>query len=153
MLDSLVLKKFTNYLELIRFNRPIGFLLLMWPCWFGLSLLELEIITLISWLLIFFLGSFFMRSAGCIINDIIDRNIDKLVKRTKSRPIASNSVSLTEAILLLIFFLFLGLLILLQFNLYSIFCGVLSIPFIILYPFMKRITSVSYTHLTLPTKA
>ncbi|MAV63631.1 MAG: 4-hydroxybenzoate octaprenyltransferase [Candidatus Marinimicrobia bacterium] len=140
MLDSLVFKKFTNYLELIRFNRPIGFLLLMWPCWFGLSILELEIITLISWLLIFFLGSFFMRSAGCIINDIIDRNIDKLVKRTKSRPIASNNVSLTEAILLLIFFLLLGLLVLLQFNLYSIFCGVLSIPFIILYPFMKRIT-------------
>tara|TARA_B100001778_G_scaffold253026_1_gene213133 strand:+ start:34 stop:897 length:864 start_codon:yes stop_codon:yes gene_type:complete len=140
MLDSFVLKKLTNYLKLIRFSKPIGFLLLMWPCWFGLSLLELKIITLAYWLLIFFLGSFFMRSAGCIINDIIDRDIDKLVKRTQSRPITSKSISLIEAILLLIFFLLLGFLILLQFDLHAIICGLLSVPIIIIYPFMKRIT-------------
>ena len=140
MLDSLVLKKITNYLEIIRFNRPIGFLLLMWPCWFGLSLLDLEIKILTFWLLIFLFGSFFMRSAGCIINDIVDRNIDKSVQRTKFRPLASNKISIVEAFLLLFFFLFLSLILLLQFNLYSIILGILSIPFVILYPFMKRIT-------------
>ena len=140
MLDSLVLKKFTNYLELIRFNKPIGFLLLMWPCWFGLSLLKLEIKILTYWLIIFLFGSFFMRSAGCIINDIIDRKIDKSIQRTKLRPIASKKISMFEAIILLIVFLVLGLIVLLQFNLYSIFFGLLSLPFVILYPFMKRIT-------------
>ena len=140
MLDSLVLKKITNYLELIRFNKPIGFLLLMWPSWFGLSLLDLEIKTLFYWLLIFLFGSFFMRSAGCIINDIVDRNIDKSVKRTRIRPLASNKISIIEAILLLFIFLFLSLVILLQFNLYSIIFGLMSMPFVILYPFMKRIT-------------
>ena len=140
MLDSLVIKKITNYLEIIRFNKPIGFLLLMWPCWFGLSLLNLEINILTSWLLVFLLGSFFMRSAGCIINDIVDRNIDKLVQRTKFRPLASNKISVIEAFLLLLFFLFLSFIILLQFNFYSIIFGVLSVPFVILYPFMKRIT-------------
>ncbi len=140
MLDSLVLRKFTNYLELIRFKRPIGFLLLMWPCWFGLTLLNLETLILVNWLIIFFLGSFFMRSAGCIINDIVDRNIDKSVVRTQHRPLASKNVSMIEAILILIFFLLLGFLILLQFNLYSVIVGLLSMPFVIIYPFMKRIT-------------
>ncbi len=140
MLDSLVLKKFTNYLELIRFNKPIGFLLLMWPCWFGLSLLELQLKNFITWLIIFFLGSFFMRSAGCIINDIIDRDFDRSVQRTKLRPIASNAISIIEAMVLLFIFLILGLIILLQFSLYTIFIGSLSLPFIILYPFMKRFT-------------
>ena len=140
MLDSLILKKISNYLELIRFSKPIGFLLLMWPCWFGLSLLNLEIEILISWLIIFLLGSFFMRSAGCIINDIIDRDFDKSVERTKLRPLASNRISIVEAVLLLCSFLLLSLIILLQFNLYSIILGLISIPFVILYPFMKRIT-------------
>ena len=82
MLENLVTKKIYNYLELIRFYKPIGFLLLMWPCWFALSILELEFKSFVFWLLIFFTGSFFMRSAGCIINDIVDRNIDLKVKRT-----------------------------------------------------------------------
>ncbi len=140
MLDSLVLRKFNNYLELIRFNKPIGFLLLMWPSWFGLLLLDLEVNILINWLILFFLGSFFMRSAGCIINDIVDKDIDKYIKRTKLRPLASKNVSLLETILLLIFFLILGLVILLQFNFYSIIVGILSLPLVVLYPFMKRIT-------------
>ncbi len=140
MLDSLVLKKITNYLEIIRFKKPIGFLLLMWPCWFGLSLLDLEIKILINWQFIFLLGSFCMRSSGCIINDIVDKDIDKLVLRTHQRPLTSNKISIIEAFLLLIFFLFLSLIILLQFNLYSIILGLLSMPFVILYPFMKRIT-------------
>ena len=85
MLDSLVLKRFKDYLNLIRFNKPIGFLLLMWPCWFGLSILELDLNLLVFWLMNIFLGSFFMRSAGCIINDIIDINIDKNIFRKKNK--------------------------------------------------------------------
>ena len=141
MLDSLVIKKFTDYLNLIRFNKPIGFLLLMWPCWFSLSILDLNLNSLFFWLVIFFLGSFFMRSAGCIINDIIDRDIDKKIYRTKQRPLAAKRISLIEAILILIVLLLISFLILLQFNYNAIIVGLLSIPFIILYPFMKRITN------------
>ncbi len=140
MLDSFVLKKIVNYLELIRFRKPIGFLLLMWPCWFALALLDLEFKVLIYWLIVFLLGSFFMRSAGCIINDIVDRDIDKGVKRTKLRPLASRRTNMIEAIILLFIFLILGLVILLQFNLYSIIIGLISLPLVIIYPFMKRIT-------------
>ena len=140
MLDSLVLKKITSYLDLIRFYKPIGFLLLMWPCWFSLSLLKLEINLLLSWLIIFLMGSFFMRSAGCIINDMVDKEIDKNVYRTASRPLASGNISLTEASILLFILLFLSLLILLQFKFFTIIIGLLSIPFVILYPFAKRFT-------------
>ena len=140
MLDSLVLKKITSYLDLIRFYKPIGFLLLMWPCWFSLSLLKLEINLLLSWLIIFLMGSFFMRSAGCIINDMVDKEIDKSVYRTALRPLASGNISLTEASILLFILLFLSLLILLQFKFFTMIIGLLSIPFVILYPFAKRFT-------------
>ena len=82
-----------------------------------------------------------MRSAGCIINDIIDKDIDKEIYRTKQRPLAAKRISLIEAILLLIVLLGISFLILLQFNYNAIIVGLLSIPFIILYPFMKRITN------------
>ena len=140
MLDSLVLKKITSYLDLIRFYKPIGFLLLMWPCWFSLSLLKLEINLLLSWLIIFLIGSFFMRSAGCIINDMVDKEIDKNVYRTALRPLASGNISLTEASILLFILLSLSLLILLQFKFFTMIIGLLSIPFVILYPFAKRFT-------------
>ena len=140
MLDSLVLKKITSYLDLIRFYKPIGFLLLMWPCWFSLSLLKLEINLLLSWLIIFLMGSFFMRSAGCIINDMVDKEIDKNVYRTALRPLASGNISLTEASFLLFILLSLSLLILLQFKFFTMIIGLLSIPFVILYPFAKRFT-------------
>ena len=140
MLDSIVLLKISNYLELIRFKKPIGFLLLMWPCWFALSILGIELKFLINWFIIFLLGSFFMRSAGCIINDIVDINIDKYVKRTQLRPLASKKISIIEAIAILFIFLLLSLVLLFKFNLYSIIIGILSLPFIIIYPYMKRIT-------------
>lgn len=140
MLDSLVLKKITSYLDLIRLYKPIGFLLLMWPCWFSLSLLKLEINLLLSWLIIFLIGSFFMRSAGCIINDMVDKEIDKNVYRTALRPLASGNISLTEASILLFILLSLSLLILLQFKFFTMIIGLLSIPFVILYPFAKRFT-------------
>ena len=140
MLDSLVLKKITSYLNLIRFYKPIGFLLLMWPCWFSLSLLKLEINLLLSWLIIFLMGSFFMRSAGCIINDMVDKEIDKNVYLTALRPLASGNISLIEASILLFILLFLSSLILLQFKFFTMIIGLLSIPFVILYPFAKRFT-------------
>ena len=81
-----------------------------------------------------------MRSAGCIINDLVDINIDKNILRTANRPLASNKISKTEAIIYLLFLLFLGFFLLLQFNFFSLLIGVSSLPFIILYPFMKRCT-------------
>ena len=140
MLDKIIPKKIIYLSRLIRLDKPIGFLLLMWPCWFALASLQTNNFDIIIWYIIFFLGSFFMRSAGCIINDIVDRNIDLQVKRTKSRPIASNKINLIEAFIILFIFLLLSLLILLQFNYMSILVGLLSMPLIILYPFMKRIT-------------
>ncbi len=140
MWDNLVVKKTFDYCELIRLNKPIGFLLLMWPCWFGLALLKTETSKLIFWYLLFLIGSFLMRSAGCIINDIIDIDFDQKVARTKFRPLASKKISITEAILLLIILLVISFFILLEFNFKSIVLGLLSVPFVILYPFMKRIT-------------
>ncbi len=140
MWDNLVVKKVFDYFELIRINQPIGFLLLMWPCWFGLALLKTETSKLLFWYLLFLIGSFLMRSAGCIINDIIDIDFDQKVTRTKFRPLASKKISITEAILLLIILLVISFFILLEFNFKSIVLGLLSVPFVILYPFMKRIT-------------
>ena len=140
MWDNLVVKKIFDYCELIRLNKPIGFLLLMWPCWFGLALLKTETSKLLFWYLLFLIGSFLMRSAGCIINDIIDIDFDQKVTRTKFRPLASKKISITEAILLLIILLVISFFILLEFNFKSIVLGLLSVPFVILYPFMKRVT-------------
>ena len=88
------------FIELTRLNKPIGFMLLFWPCSWGLAYAfkynqNLELF--IYYLVLFFLGSVLMRSAGCIINDIVDRNLDKKVKRTKNRPLASGKISLLEA--------------------------------------------------------
>ena len=91
-------------------------------------------------MLVFFIGSIIIRGAGCIINDLFDRNLDKLVERTKNRPIASGAVSIKEAIILLLLLLFLGFLILLSLNITSITIGVIAIFFIVLYPLMKRVT-------------
>ena len=140
MWDNLVVKKILDYCELIRLNKPIGFLLLMWPCWFGLALLKTETSKLLFWYVLFLIGSFLMRSAGCIINDIIDIDFDQKVTRTKFRPLASKKISISEAILLLIIFLVISFFILLEFNFKSIVLGLLSMPFVILYPFMKRMT-------------
>ena len=140
MLKSIFLNKFKNYLDLIRFSKPIGFLLLMWPSWFSLSIIKLEFSSFIFWLTLFFFGSFFMRSAGCIINDIIDMEIDKKINRTENRPLASKNVSLFEAIFLLFILLSISFIILMQFDFFSIIVGLFSIPLVIIYPFMKRIT-------------
>ena len=140
MLDIIVPKKVLYFLDLIRFNQPIGFMLLTWPCWFGLASLSINQLTLLKWYILFLFGSFFMRSAGCIINDIIDINLDKDVERTSQRPLVTKKVSIIEAIILLIVLLLFSLLILLQFNTKTIILALLSVPLIIIYPIMKRIT-------------
>ena len=140
MLDKIFPLKLIYLLDLIRFSKPIGFMLLVWPCWFALTLVTLEYINLIKWYFLFFIGAFLMRSAGCIINDLADIDIDKKVSRTKSRPLASNKIKKIEALVSLLLLLLLSLIVLLQFNLFSILFGIGSIPIIILYPFMKRHT-------------
>ena len=139
MFYKFVPKKIIYLLDLIRLNKPIGFLLLMWPCWLGLANLNNNL-ELIKWYLFFIIGAFLMRSAGCIINDLIDIDFDKKISRTAERPLTSKNISIFESILLLFFLLFLSLLILLQFNFQSIIVGFLSIPLIILYPLLKRYT-------------
>ena len=140
MLDTSLPSKIKSFLDLIRFNRPTGFTLLMWPCWFGLASLSINQLTLLKWYILFLFGSFLMRSAGCIINDIIDINLDKDIERTSQRPLVTKKISIIEAIILLIVLLLFSLLILLQFNTKTIILALLSVPLIIIYPIMKRIT-------------
>ena len=127
----------------MRLDKPIGFMLLFWPCSWSFAVILYENSLSEKWLIyifLFFIGSVLMRSAGCIYNDIIDKKIDQQVKRTKSRPVASNKVSILNAWLLTILLSFLSLIILLQFNNTAILFGLSSGLLIILYPFMKRIT-------------
>jgi 4-hydroxybenzoate polyprenyltransferase len=135
-----VKSKLESLIQLTRINRPTGIWLLFLPCLFGIFLshktnLELKILPI---LLLFFLGSVIMRSAGCIINDIADRNFDKKVKRTKSRPIANNNLNLIEASALLAILLVAGLVILMQFNILTIKLGFGALLLIALYPLTKR---------------
>jgi len=140
MLDKTIPKKIKNLFDLIRLDKPIGFLLLMWPCWFALAKIEENIFYKISWYFCFFIGAFLMRSAGCIINDLVDINIDRKVLRTSIRPLTSNKITVFEAIALLIILLALSLLVLLQFNYQAILIALISLPLIIIYPFIKRFT-------------
>lgn len=131
-----------NYLQLTRIKKPIGIWLLFFPCLFGLALSSKQNphFDFIYFTILFFIGSVLMRSAGCVINDIFDRNFDKNVKRTKERPIASGNISVEGALIFLAILLFLALLILLQFNNQTILLGCASLIFVFSYPLMKRIT-------------
>ena len=130
-------KKIVYCLELIRFEKPIGFLLLMWPCWFTLALFSNNNIKLY---ILFFIGSFCMRSVGCIINDYIDQSIDKKVERTSRRPLAVGSLNLIDISILISILLIISLIILMQFNFIAIMISLTSIPLVIIYPLMKRFT-------------
>ena len=141
MLDKIVSIKIGHYLDLIRFYKPIGVMLLVWPCWFALSLLPNNQLNLIFWYFLFFIGAFFMRSAGCIINDLVDINIDTKIKRTSDRPLASKKISINQAKVFLIILLLLSFVVLIQFKLTTILVGQASLPLIVLYPFMKRYTN------------
>ena len=131
-------QKINHLIKLGRYNNPAGALLLMWPCFWGtLAQFENQLILLES-LILFLFGSFIMRGAGCCINDLFDRNIDKLVERTKSRPLAQNSLKISEALIFIFIQLLLGLIIILQFDFKIIIMGLVIIPFVVIYPLVKR---------------
>jgi 4-hydroxybenzoate polyprenyltransferase len=131
------------YLRLMRTDRPIGTWLLLWPCWWSAALAWDAAGTQMPdfWLLaLFAIGATVMRGAGCIYNDIADRDFDARVARTRTRPIPSGQVSVTNAAIFMVALCFIGLAVLLQFNPFAIAMGMGSLGIVALYPFMKRIT-------------
>ena len=137
------MERFQIFIQLTRLNKPIGFLLLFWPCVWGLTLAYYysgETTQYLKHIILFFLGSVLMRSAGCIFNDIADKNFDRKVQRTKERPIASGKISVANAFFYSVLFCLVALLILLQFNLLTVFLGMGSMILAFSYPFIKRIT-------------
>ena len=131
-------KEMQPYLKLIRIYRPIGIFLLFWPSAFAIILAgKFDFYKL----LVFAIGSLIMRSCGCIINDLLDADIDKLVERTKMRPIASGVISKTNALIFLSFLLTIALALLLTLNKLTIILGFSSLIFVFLYPLMKRVTN------------
>ena len=137
------MKHLNLFIELTRLNKPIGFMLLFWPCAWGLTIgydFSKSINTYIYYLFLFFLGSIFMRSAGCIINDIADKELDKKIERTKNRPIASNKISTKLGLIYSFFLCFLAFLVLINFNWFTIIMALGSIPLAFAYPLMKRYT-------------
>ena len=137
------MNKIKIFFELTRLNKPIGFMLLFWPCLWSLTLnfnQVKEFWLFAYYAILFFLGSVLMRSAGCILNDIVDKNFDKKVYRTKKRPIASGKVSIFECLVYCFLLCLVALIILLQFNFITIVLGLLSVPLAFAYPYMKRLT-------------
>jgi len=137
------MKQLNLFIELTRLKKPIGFMLLFWPCAWGLTLaydFSSNLNNYFFYLTLFFLGSVLMRSAGCIINDILDKEFDKKVFRTKNRPIASGKVSIKLGLIYVLFLCFLALLVLLNFNNFIIILALASMPLAFSYPLMKRYT-------------
>ena len=132
-----------QFVSLLRLNKPIGIFLLFWPCAWSLTMSQWFVVNnylFIKYLILFFIGSIIMRSAGCVYNDIVDKKIDFRVQRTKKRLIASGKISVTTAWLSISFLIIPALIILFQFNNFSKILGLSSGLLIITYPFMKRIT-------------
>ena len=130
------------YLRLARLDRPIGSWLLLIPCWWSLGLAAIHAGQPLNiWhAVLFFIGAFAMRGAGCTWNDIVDRDLDAKVERTRSRPIPSGQVSVAAAACFLVAQALLGLAVLLQFNSFTVWTGIASLGVVAVYPFMKRIT-------------
>ena len=131
------------FIELTRLKKPIGYMLLFWPCIWGLTIaydFSENIKIYIFYLILFLLGAILMRSAGCIVNDILDRNFDKEVQRTKDRPIASGKVSVKLGIIYALILCAIAFFVLINFNNLTIFLALASMPFAFTYPLMKRYT-------------
>ena len=131
------------FIDLTRLNKPIGFMLLFWPCSWGLAFAYNENQNLnlfLYYLVLFFLGSVLMRSAGCIFNDIVDKDFDIKVQRTKNRPIASGKINVIQSLVYVLVLCFIAFLVLIQFNSLTITLGISSMLLAFAYPFMKRIT-------------
>ena len=144
MLDSgwwdILPKHYIKWIRLGRFDRPVGFWLLLLPGWWVLPLTNLDLINCIKLMFVFLIGSIVMRAAGCTINDMWDKDIDKKISRTKTRPLASGEISILHATYFLITMLLIGLICLYQLNVYTWFVAVSAIPLVILYPLAKRFT-------------
>ena len=137
------MNKINLFVELIRLKKPIGFMLLFWPCAWGLTIaynFSGEIKTFVIYLILFLSGAILMRSAGCIINDIADRKFDKKVDRTKNRPIATGAITVTEGFMYSSFLCLLAFIVLIQFNFMTIILAMFSMPLAFTYPLMKRYT-------------
>ena len=133
------MKQLNLFIELTRLKKPIGFMLLFWPCAWGLTLaydFANSLSNYFFYLTLFFLGSILMRSAGCIVNDILDKEFDKKVSRTKNRPIASGKISIKLGLTYIIFLCFIALLVLLNFNTLTIILALGSMPLAFSYPLM-----------------
>jgi len=131
------------YARLARWDRPIGFWLLFWPCVWGLALAAVHEPTLgFDWwgAVLMLAGAILMRGAGCTFNDIVDRDIDMQVARTRSRPISSGQVTSRDALAFLVAQALLGSVVLFQFNRFTVWAGVASLVLVAIYPFMKRVT-------------
>ena len=137
------MKQINLFIELTRLKKPIGFMLLFWPCAWGLTLaydFSNNLNNYFFYLLLFFLGSVLMRSAGCIVNDISDKEFDKKVQRTKQRPIASGKIPIKLAIFYATALCLLALVVLINFNTFTIIMALGSMPLAFTYPLMKRYT-------------
>src|ERR1700752_3156167 len=131
------------YLRLARLDRPIGSWLLLLPCWWSSALAAVaghSRAPSLWHIVLFFVGAFVMRGAGCTWNDIVDRDLDSRVERTRSRPIPSGQVSVAQAAAFMVAQALVGLLVLVQFNRFAILTGIASLAIVAVYPFMKRIT-------------
>tara|TARA_B100001057_G_scaffold493690_1_gene588717 strand:- start:10939 stop:11802 length:864 start_codon:yes stop_codon:yes gene_type:complete len=137
------MSQFNLFLELTRVKRPIGYMLLFWPCAWGLTIgfdFSQNLQLYIFYLILFLFGSILMRSAGCIVNDIVDRKYDKKVSRTKDRPIASGKISVSLGLTYTVILCMLALGVLINFNYFTIVAALISMPLAFTYPFMKRFT-------------
>ena len=131
------------FIDLTRLEKPIGFMLLFWPCSWGLAYafsLKQNVTLFLNYMILFFFGSVLMRSAGCIFNDIVDKDFDKKVKRTQFRPLANNKITIRRALAYTLMLCILAFIILIQFNMFTILLGLGSMFLAFAYPFMKRIT-------------
>ncbi len=130
------------YLRLARLDRPIGSWLLLMPCWWSVGLTGMRAGHFPSlWhIVLFFIGAFAMRGAGCTWNDLVDRDLDTKVERTRSRPIPSKQVTVAQATIFMLAQALVGLLVLIQFNRFTVMTGIASLVVVAAYPFMKRIT-------------
>jgi len=131
------------YLRLARLDRPIGSWLLLLPCWWSSAVAAIaanKAAPSLIHLALFFIGAFAMRGAGCTWNDIVDRDLDRSVERTRSRPIPSGQVSVFQAAIFLVLQALIGFAVLISFNAFTIGLGVASLAIVAVYPFMKRIT-------------
>ena len=140
---KLIMNQINLFIELTRLKRPIGFMLLFWPCLWGLTLVydfNSNLFNYFFYSILFLSGSILMRSAGCIVNDIADKNFDQKVERTKNRPIASGKVSIKLASAYAFILCVIAFLVLINFNKLTILMALISMPLAFTYPLMKRIT-------------